>query len=98
MSLRCMVREQNSPTHQFLQKWFDSIYDSKTDTVALIGENYPGQVVLTPLNVDASVFATCTLKGAWPSSIKLDDADADDDGNPFLFTTIFQCQDIIYTF
>jgi len=98
--LRCMSKgPEKSGSLQFFQNWFrDAVYNDKTDTVHLVGDQNTGSVTLTPLRVDMKPFASVKLLNVWPSSIKLDPVDADNDGDVLDFTVIFQCSDIVYEF
>jgi len=98
--LRCMSKgPEKSVSLQFFQNWFrDAVYNDKTDTVGLVGDQNQGSVTLTPLRVDMQPFAYAKLLNVWPSSIKLDPVDADNDGDVLDFTVIFQCSDIVYEF
>lgn len=97
--LRCMSKgPAKSEAHQFFRDWFYAIYSGNADSVGLITERNLGQIVLKPVRVQTSPFATVTLVGAWPSSIKIGGVDADSDGDCLDFTVIFQCQDVLYQF
>ena len=98
--LRCMSKgPEKSVSLEFFQEWFrDAVYDYQTDTVSLVGDQNVAYITLKPLRVDMQSFAEVKLLKVWPSSIKLDPVDADNDGDVLDFTVTFQCSDIVYEF
>lgn len=98
--IRCLTRKgAASKAHQFFKEWFDQVYDTETDSVGLMGDDNKGRVTLIPVSVGpGSVFGSVSLEGAWPSAIKLDSMDMDDDGECLNFTVTFQCRHVDYQF
>ncbi len=112
LTLRCMSREPGNVTsnptvgsastaYQFFSAWFDLIYNRQDDSVGVVGEgpdSVSGNIYVRCLHVDGSTFAQAWLQFAWPSAIKVNDLDRDDDGNTLDFSVTFQCNDVEWSF
>jgi hypothetical protein len=106
--VRCMATESTalqsggaggtaSTAYQYFSGWFDLVYRRKDDSVGIVGEgdeNVAGDIFVNCLHVDGTPFARAWLQYCWPSAIKVNDLDRDNDGDPLEFSVTFQCNDI----